>query len=115
MDNSKDKASLLACGGKAHFVPSGCTVANRKAVHFKEYCWYCNGELLPKKVPYVKNLWKEYCPNSVSIQRFNLNFINTKFLLLSYESVSQIVLMHASLYLKTVIQAINHKAILHQN
>ena len=42
-------ACLIACGDEGHFVPSECTVASRKAVRCRVYCWNCNAEHLPKK------------------------------------------------------------------
>jgi hypothetical protein len=47
--NLKDKASLFACGGKGHFIPTECIVARRKDVQCRAYCWYRNAEHLPEK------------------------------------------------------------------
>ena len=50
LGNSKDKARLLDCGGKGHLIQAVCTVANRKAVHCRVYCWNCKAEHLPKSI-----------------------------------------------------------------
>jgi hypothetical protein len=99
----KDKASLLDCGAEAYFIPFECRVANRMAVHCTVYSWYCNGEHLPKKYLLFKICGRNInYPHSVGMQWLNLNFTNTKFLLLSYEIVSWNSEMHDSLHLKTV-------------
>jgi len=88
LGNSRDKACLLACDGEASFFLSECREANGKVLLCRLYCWYCNAEHLSNKYPKFK-----ICGRNITltqwVKRLNWNFTKWKFLLLSYESVSQ--------------------------
>ena len=99
----ENKACLLSCGGEAHFVPSECRVANRKAVRCTVYCWYCNAEHLPKNYPVFKICGMNNIPSLSEYTKVHFKFKKKQ------NSLSVHIIVHLrmsakcdSLHLKTV-------------